>query len=200
MPTPATLAVAVLPLLLTACNAPAARQDAAPPRRATLVTRVTGLDGPEAVRYDPDQDVYFIANFSGGGNEADDDGFIARVRAADGEFVDPRFIDGARPDVTLHAPRGMAIVGDTLWAADVDAVRGFDRRTGETLATVDFSDRDVGFLNDVAAADDGTLYVTDTGRNLIWRIRAGRIDIAYEGDALGSPNGITRRDGGFVVV
>jgi hypothetical protein len=36
--------------------------------------------------------------------------------------------------VTLHAPRGMSIVGDTLWVADADAVRGFDRRSGAPLA------------------------------------------------------------------
>ncbi|MGK7392794.1 MAG: hypothetical protein ACNS60_20735, partial [Candidatus Cyclobacteriaceae bacterium M2_1C_046] len=27
---------------------------------------IVGLDGPEAVRYDPDKDVYFISNFTGG--------------------------------------------------------------------------------------------------------------------------------------
>ena len=30
---------------------------------------VTGFSGPEAVRYDPDQDVYFVANFNGDGGE-----------------------------------------------------------------------------------------------------------------------------------
>jgi hypothetical protein len=29
------------------------------------VATITGLSGPEAVRYDPDQDVYFIGNFNG---------------------------------------------------------------------------------------------------------------------------------------
>ena len=158
--------------------------------QTALVTTVTGFSGPEAVRYDPDQDVYFVANFNGGGNDRDDNGFISRV-TPDGAIESLRFIEGGRNGVTLHAPRGMFIVGDTLWAADVDAVRGFHRRTGAPLATVDFSAIDVGFLNDVAAGADGALYVTDTGRNRLYRIVGGRIDGTIEDEAFGSPNGIT---------
>jgi sugar lactone lactonase YvrE len=158
--------------------------------RTALVATVTGFSGPEAVRYDADQDVYFVANFNGGGNDRDDNGFISRVDP-EGRILDLRFIEGGRNGVTLHAPRGMYIAGDTLWAADVDAVRGFHRRTGAALATVDFSSVDVGFLNDIARGSDGALYVTDTGRNRIYRILGGRLDGTIENTAFGSPNGIT---------
>lgn len=165
------------------------------------VATVTGFSGPEAVRYDPDQDVYFVGNFNGGGNAVDNNGFISRV-TPDGRVENLRFIEGGRAGVTLHAPRGMTITGDTLWAADVDAVRGFDRRTGAPLATVDFSGRDVGFLNDIAPGPDGALYVTDTGRNRIYRVVGGRVDGVTENELLGSPNGITWSGpaGAFVVV
>jgi sugar lactone lactonase YvrE len=86
--------------------------------------------------------------------------------------------------------------------ADVDAVRGFDRRTGAPLATVDFSKDSVGFLNDVAPGPDGALYVTDTGRNLIYRISGGTFTRALEHRSLGAPNGITWDADGqrFIVV
>jgi hypothetical protein len=101
-----------------------------------------------------------------------------------------RFIAGGEAGVTLHAPRGMYIVGDTLWVADFDAVRGFDRRTGATLATVDFSNIDRSFLNDVAADATGAIYVTDTGKNRVYRVRGGPT-LVVEDTALAGPNGIT---------
>jgi hypothetical protein len=150
-----------------------------------------GFVAPEAVRYDPDQDVYFVANWGGDGNpgKADNNGFISRMRP-DGTVENPRFIAGGNGGVTLHSPRGMYIVGDTLWAADFDAVRGFDRRTGAPLASVDFSSLDRGFLNDIAADATGALYITDTGKNKLYRVRGGPTLVVSD-SALGSPNGIT---------
>ncbi len=170
--------------------------DTTPP----LATR-EGFSGPEAVRYDPDQDVYFVGNFNGSGSALDNNGFISRM-SPEGEIANLRFIAGGAGGVTLHAPRGMTIVGDTLWAADVDAVRGFDRRTGAPLATIDFSKDSVGFLNDVAAGADGARYITDTGRNRIYRVSGGSHSIAADNNRLGSPNGITWDSGNqrFVVV
>lgn len=156
----------------------------------TPVATTTGLSGPEAVRYDPDQDVFFVANFNGAGDARDNNGFISRVRP-DGTVDSMRFIAGGARGVTLHAPRGMFIVGDTLWVADVDAVRAFDRRTGAPVASVDFAALDPGFLNDVAVGPDGAVYVTDTPNNRIYRIAGRRATVALEDSALDRPNGIT---------
>ena len=158
--------------------------------RPTLVAEVDGFSGPEAVRYDPDQDIFFVANFNGPGSRVDDDGFISRMRP-DGTVEQLRFIAGGVDGVTLHAPRGMVITGDTLWAVDVDAMRGFNRRTGAPLATISFAGTDVGFLNDITQGPDGALYVTDTGRNRIHRIEHGRATLALSDTLLGGPNGIT---------
>ena len=160
-----------------------------------------GFTAPEAVRYDPEQDVYFVSNFGAGdAGERDDNGFISRMRP-DGSIESLRFVAGGAGGVTLHAPRGMTIVGDTLWVADADAVRGFHRRTGAPLASVDFSAMDIGFLNDVAADAGGVVYVTDTGRDRIYRASGGAT-LALADGALGRPNGITWDAAGrrFVVV
>jgi sugar lactone lactonase YvrE len=157
---------------------------------ARLITTVDGFTGPEAVRYDPDQDLYFVSNFGTGSATArDTNGFISRVRS-DGSIESLRWIAGNASGVVLHAPRGMYVVGDTLWVADADAVRGFHRRTGAPLRQVDFAGQDVGFLNDVAASPDGRVYVTDTGKHRIYRV-AGDVTIALGDSALGAPNGIT---------
>ena len=199
----------MLPALLAACSSADSNDGAAGDTSMAATTALDtspplatreGFSGPEAVRYDPDQDIYFVGNFNGSGSALDNNGFISRM-GPDGEIVALRFIAGGTGGVTLHAPRGMTIVGDTLWVADVDAVRGFDRRTGAPLATVDFSGASAGFLNDVAPGPDGALYVTDTGKNLIYRILDGSFTTAIEG-GLGSPNGITWdvERGRFIVV
>ena len=178
---------------IAAACAPAALPDpdpAPPVGTAVLVAAVDGFSGPEAVRHDAVQDVYFVSNFNGSANDADNNGFISRLRP-DGQVDALRFIAGGEAGVTLHAPRGMTITGDTLWVADVDAVRAFNRYTGAPLASVSFADADVGFLNDVAVGPDGALYVTDTGRNRIHRITGLRATVALADSALGAPNGIT---------
>jgi hypothetical protein len=193
---------AVLPLL-AACAAgtrgPADSATAAGAGRLLAVRE--GFVAPEAVRYDPDQDVYFVASWGRGSPGArDDNGFISRMRP-DGTVEALRFIAGGAGGVTLHAPRCMTIVGDTLWVADADAVRGFHRRSGAPLATVDFTRVNPGFLNDIAAGPDGAVYVTDTGRNTIHAVRGGPT-LALADTALGAPNGITwdAANGRFLVV
>jgi sugar lactone lactonase YvrE len=191
----------VLAALAACAPGPAARE--VPPSglpREARVALVGGFSGPEAVRYDPRQDVYFVGNFNGPGGARDNNGFISRLHP-DGRVQSLRFIAGGENGVTLHAPRGMAIVGDTLWAADVDAVRGFDRRTGAPVATVDFSGFAPGFLNDVAPGPEGALYVTDTGKNRIYRVVGRQVSVAREDSTLNRPNGITwDRWGGRLVV
>jgi sugar lactone lactonase YvrE len=162
-----------------------ARTDSARP-----IASPAGFNQPEAVRYDPDQDVYFVSNWGNGDPEAkDNNGFMSRM-TPEGTIEQPRFIAGGTGGATLHSPRGMTIVGDTLWVVDADAVRGFNRRTGAPVATADFSAFKLGFLNDIAAGPDA-LYVTDTGTDHIYRIAGRRVTVAVQNSALGSPNGIT---------
>jgi sugar lactone lactonase YvrE len=104
----------------------------------------------------------------------------------------------------LHAPKGLAISGDTLWVTDLDAVRGFHRRSGAPVATVDLAPLGALFLNDITVGPDGSLYVTDTGVRFdsagtrqhtgpdrVYRIAGRTPSVALEGDVLGEPNGIT---------
>jgi hypothetical protein len=155
-----------------------------------LIASLEGFEGPEAVKYDPDQDVYFVANFGAASDEPrDGNGYISRV-GPEGEIVAARF--GVGPDGTpLHMPRGMALKGDTLWVADVDGIHGFDRRSGDWLAFVDFTAHEPGFLNDIDVGGDGFLYVTDTGASRVYRVRDGTAEIAVEDERTGPPNGIT---------
>ena len=130
--------------------------------RSTRVGAIVDFHEPESVKYDPDQDVYFVTNMNGFGSVKDNNGYISRVNAADINDIQT-FVQGGVHGVTLHAPKGTAIHGDTLWVCDIDVLRGFDRHSGAPLASIDLSSEGAVLLNDVAVGGDGTLHVTDTG-------------------------------------
>ncbi len=195
-------------ILLTAFAFACARGEAASDAdaRTALARRIvtiTGARDPESVRYDPAQDVFFITMMDGFGSYKDDNGYIVRLPAAN-PAQQTVFAESRKNGVTLHAPKGMAINGDTLWVADIDVLRGFDRRTGAPIGTIDFAAQRPTLLNDVAIGPDGRIYVTDTGIRMtefgviyaggdrIFVVGAGRsITVAAEGKRLGRPNGIT---------
>ena len=153
------------------------------------VMRIEGLSGPESVRYDPDQDVWFVGNFgSAPGDEGD--GFVSRVSAADGSIEALRFAVGT-DEHPMVDPRGTYITGDTLWVADMYGVHGVDRRSGEHHTFIDMTAFSPGFLNDIAQGADGALYVTDTGRSAVFRIEGREVTEAASDASLGNPNGIT---------
>src|SRR5438876_9853235 len=128
---------------------------------AARVLTVPGFKTPESVKYDPDLDLYFVTNINGNPSAKDNNGFISRIRP-DGPVDSLACVSGGRRGVTLTGPKGTAVVGDTLWVADIDAVRGFNKRTGAPVATVDLAKLGAKFLNDLAVGPDGALYVTDT--------------------------------------
>ena len=126
-----------------------------------------GLDGPEAVRYDPELDVFFVSNFNGE-PAGDSNGFVSKL-SPDGKVIGSRFMVGTE-DRPFHGGRGMSIDESGLWVVDAGGVHLFDRQSGEQLDFVDLSEFELGFPNDIASGKDGALYVTDTGTASLYRI------------------------------
>lgn len=162
-----------------------------------VVTTVSGFSGPEAVRYDPEQDVYFVSNFNGDVS-GDKNAFVSKV-SPDGEILDLKFMVGT-DDNPFHGGRGMTIVDDVLWVADADGVHQFDRKTGRHIGFVDLTEFSPGFPNDITLGPDNNLYVTDTGKSVLYRIVDGTASVAVATPF--AANGITTNpaNGRLVIV
>ena len=102
----------------------------------TKVGETSGFSTPESVRYDPELDVFYVSNITGNPSQKDGKGSISAVRA-DSTGIVRILVESGKNGATLNAPKGLALIGDTLWVADIDAVRGFNRRTGAPVATID---------------------------------------------------------------
>ena len=191
--------LAALVLATTLVSAACAPRPTGPRR----VAATAGFRTPESVRYDADLDIYFVSNIGGSPVVRDGDGAISRL-SPDGALLDSAFIRGGVNGVVLNAPKGLAIVGDTLWVTDIDALRAFDKRSGAPVATVELAPHGAVFLNDVATGPDGALYITDSGLGMdstgfthpgpdrIYRLGPDRVvTVAAQGDTLAAPNGIT---------
>jgi sugar lactone lactonase YvrE len=199
--------LALLASLSLACGrdrnpAPDAAADSTAPVAAApaLPDKLEGFKNPESARYDAELDVWYVSNVNGDPLAKDGNGFISRLKGD--ETVDSmEFIAGGRNGVTLNGPKGLALSGDTLWVADIDAVRAFDRKTGKPLTSIDLKGR-AKFLNDAAAGPDG-IYFTDSGfgpdakggmahqgPDQIFRVSGGKAAVAIRSKGLAAPNGI----------
>ncbi|HTM20314.1 MAG TPA: hypothetical protein VL172_07405 [Kofleriaceae bacterium] len=154
---------------------------------------IGGFKTPESVLYDADADIYYVSNINGDPFGADDNGFISKLTPEGKAEV---WIDGAKPDVKLDAPKGMALLGDLLYVADITTVRMFDRKTGAPKGEVAI--KGATFLNDLAAGKD-VVYASDSGMlpgfkpsgtDAIYKIAGGKATAVIKDKDLGGPNGL----------
>jgi sugar lactone lactonase YvrE len=180
-----------------------AREDA--DRTAPITVADAGFRTPESVLHDETADVYLVSNINGSPTAADDNGFITRL-TPDGGVLAVKWIDGTSPEVTLHAPKGMALRGDTLFVTDITAVRLFHRETGAPQGAWEVPG--ATFLNDVAVDSAGAVYATDSGlrsgpggvepsgTDALYRFRPdGTPQRLTAGETLSRPNGIAAARG-----
>ncbi len=158
----------------------------------THAFEVKGLKTPESFIVDSTTGNYYISNINGKPTEKDNNGFITELDRI-GKIIKLKFVEGGKNEVTLHAPKGLAIIDNVLYVTDIDTVKSFDKETGNPVDHLDLTELGAAFLNDLTHDSEGNLYVTDMVANMILKIetRNGqKTSILVKDPQLGGPNGI----------
>ena len=180
------------------------------PTAPTPVWRLTeGVSTPESVLYDEANDRYLVSNINGKPDETDNNGFIMEV-SPDGKVTKPKFIAGGEGNVKLDVPKGSGIADGILYVSDITVVRKFDAKTGAPKGEIPIPGST--FLNDIAIAKDGRVFVSDsgvkvgpkgfdpTGTDAVYVIDKGKVKTLAKAKNLAGPNGMLVVDNGVLVV
>ncbi len=141
---------------------------------------VDGLNEPESVIYDEMTNAIYISNINGDPLELDKNGYISKI-SVDGQILEKKWVTG------LDAPKGMAIYDNNLFIADVNKIWKIsilDKKKEKFLIN------DAGFLNDLVAQKDGSLYASDMFKNRIYKLKDEKLSIWKQSKLLDSPNGL----------
>jgi hypothetical protein len=181
----------------------------------------------ESCSYDPTRNVIVVPNRGVGQNVQVNNAWISFINH-DGSVHTARWIgvqnpgdqrNNMKPALVLNEPLGSDINNGVLYLADrdggtnpndpvVSVIRRFDMKTGAPLGETRV-EKSNGF-NDLEAADDGTIYATQTGAGgqnpdastwQVWKITPqGEASIFIQGAPLRQPNGIAFDEKGNIVV
>jgi gluconolactonase len=123
-----------------------------PAQLAKPLRTIDSIPGPESVAVGQDG-AWYVSSFGKFDNGAD--GAVYRVDPDKGtrEIYAPG----------LEDPCGVVFVGNTLWVADRKGVYRVSRGKVELVYPAKVFPRELHFLNDLAAGQNGELYVSDTG-------------------------------------
>jgi outer membrane protein assembly factor BamB len=135
---------------------------------------------PESVIYNKNYNIFYVSNMNLEPRKKDGNGFISRIDR-EGNIIDLHWIEG------LSSPKGLALVEDTLFAADVDEIVAMDVTTGKIIRRILIEG--AGMLNDITSDSEGTLFVSDTDANKIYQFKKGEISVWYD-EKLTGPNGL----------
>lgn len=161
-----------------------------------VALQINGLESPHSFLADPANNSYYISNVNGEPDARDNNGFITKLNGQ-AEIVGFKFISGGEQGATLHAPKGMAFVDQVLYVADVDTLRAFDKNTGKTMMTIAMTPTPIPArplsLIDIAANDQGVLFISDMPGNTIYKVDTRQrhaVSVFIHDERLAGPAGV----------
>jgi len=103
----------------------------------------------------------------------DQDGFVSKVDKTG------KIIVKSMTSEKLNAPKGTAVIGSTLYIADLERIIGIDLSTGKKKREISLTSYNTSFANDLGVKDSNTLFVsaTDTGEILELDLKTGNAHV-----------------------
>lgn len=132
---------------------------------AEAANLIEGFSHPESITADSTGRI-FVSNIGEKMEPTakDGDGFITEL-SVDGT-VKHKFFN---PKGTLNAPKGLAVVNNVLYVADIDRIVGFNLQNSKQVFSLDLSAK-TSFLNDLATIDENTLLASASDTGTVYQI------------------------------
>lgn len=150
----------------------------------------TTLRVPESVYFDAKGKVLYVSNIDGKSDAKDGNGFISKL-STNGKIESLKWATG------LDAPKGMGLVGTTLYVADLSRVAMIDTKTGKVTKMVDIEGAQ--FLNDVTTDAKSNVYISDSATGRIHVIKNGKAELYFSSADLKRVNGLLALADGMYV-
>ena len=152
----------------------------------------TLLRTPESILYDKNQNLYFVSCINGvPPSQKDGDGYISKIDN-NGKIIELKWIKN------LNAPKGMGIIGDTLFVTDIDELVLISVKNSQIINRVKVPGSI--FLNDIAVVNN-EIYLSDTEANTIYQYKSPEIrPVLIEKDGISGPNGLLVNEGKLLVL
>lgn len=116
---------------------------------------------PESVLPDFKTGILYVSLIDGESWVADGKGGLGKL-SMDGKKYEAEWITG------LHAPKGMGLVGNRLFVADMSELVIVDVKNGKIEKKIPLENAKA--LNDVTVTEKGIVYVSDSKTGRIWRV------------------------------
>ena len=137
---------------------------------------------PESVLYDPKREMIYISNFDqlnmGNPNVYQ---YISKL-STNGDILNLKWVD------SLNNPLGMTIYDDKLFVVERNQIAEIDLDKGDIINRIDVPGS--VFLNDIAIDKNGNIYISDSRKNVIWRLFDGLAEEWLTGEDVLDPNAL----------
>ncbi len=139
------------------------------------------LKTPESVFYNEQTNQIYVSNINGKPQAKDGNGFISLMDTT-GKIIEMKWVIG------MDAPKGMAVLHDSLFVTDIDKVHIISISQAKIITTIQVEGAE--FLNDIVVTPDEIAYISDTQLNRIYVLENGRAEVWLEDELLVNPNGM----------
>ena len=146
---------------------------------------------PESAAYDPARKCIYVSNYDGYNPSTGDPAQSIAKLTSEGKLVKADWLPG------VSNPTGLEVRGDILRIVEPKSLVEVDIPGEKAIRRIPIPG--AAFLNDVASAPDGTVFISDSRRNIIFAVKDGKAEEWLKNPEIGQPNGLLVHQGSLLV-